>query len=364
MPLRYPAERILIRCPNWIGDMVAATASVRCMRANYPDAHITLLLEPYTHGVIEHAPWFDEVIPFHKRRSRLREIVRIAGILRQRPRYDLALLMTHAFSTGLIAWMGGAGRRVGHAREIRSWLLTDPVPWPATGRDARLVPKVKVYASLLEYLGCEGAQDQRPEVFTSPQEDAESLQLLNANGREPERPLLALIPGAAYGSAKLWPPDRFARTADELAERHDMQTVILTGPSETAIGEAIAEGMRSRPIRFPRGAVRMGHLKAVIRECAAMLCNDTGPRHIGIACGLPIVTLMGPTHPAVTASDYDRETVVRQDVPCGPCYRRVCPRNHICMTRITPDRVVKAMDTLWARFGRKEWEDTRCQPSH
>ena len=186
MALRYPAERILIRCPNWIGDMVAATASLRCMRENYPQTHITLLLEPYVRTVVAHAPWFDEIVEFDKQRGRLREILRVSKLLRNSPRYDLALLLTHAFSTSLIARLAGAGIRVGHAREGRSWLLTDPVPWPDAGGKPRLTPKVRVYASLLEYLGCEGAEDQRPEVFTSPEEEAQCDELLRKHGREPE----------------------------------------------------------------------------------------------------------------------------------------------------------------------------------
>ena len=351
MALRHPAGRILIRCPNWIGDAIAATATVRCVRRNYPHAHLALLVEPYTRPVFDHAPWFDDIIVFNKTRGRIRELIRTARRLRQAPRYDLAILLTHAFSSALLVRLGRVAVRVGHAREGRACLLTDPVPWPGKGADWRLVPKVKAYAGLLEYLGCENAHDQRPQVFTSPREEAECDDLLRRHGRQPGKHLLAIVPGAAFGSSKLWPPERFALVADALAKRHAMQPLILTGPGEGRISREIARRLESSPIAFPEGAITFGHLKAMVRRSALMICNDTGPRHLGIAYGLPVVTIMGPTDPAVTASDYPKTVILRQPLPCSPCYLRVCPTDHRCMELITPDMVLEAADDLLRRFG-------------
>jgi len=356
MPLRYEAQRILVRCPNWVGDAVTATAAVRCLRRNYPHAEVTLLLQPYVRPIFDNAPWFDDVVEFHKERGRAREILRLARVLRQPPRYDVALLLTHSFSTALIVRQGRVKVRVGHAREGRSWLLTDPVPWPATGEDPKLVPKVKLYESLLRYLGCEGADDHRPELFTSQEEETQCDALLRRHGRDPSKRLLAIVPGAAFGSSKLWEPKRFAIVADALAGRHDMQAIILTGPSENKIGRAIAARMRTRPVLFHEGDMTLGHLKGLIRRCALMVCNDTGPRHIGIAYHLPVVTLMGPTHPAVTDSDYPKTVIIRQDVPCGPCFKRICPTDHKCMKLITPEMVISAAEHLLKRFGPHEPE--------
>jgi heptosyltransferase-2 len=354
VPLRYPAERILIRCPNWIGDMIAATAALRCMRSNYPGAHIALLLKPYVRPVIAHAPWADEVIEADPRGG-LAGLLATAKRLRRLPRavsgagrpYDLALLLTQSFNSALMVWLARAKRRVGHAREGRSFLLTDAVPWPGRGfSNPRLVPKVLVYSSLLEYLGCARAADRRPEVFTSPEDEAQADELLAARGRETGRPLLAIVPGAAYGASKLWPPERFAGVADALAASRGLQAVLLTGPSEERIGEEIAQAMKSRPISFREGEVSFGALKAIVRRSALMICNDTGPRHLAIAYDVPVVVLMGPTSPVVTDSDYPRTAILRQDVPCAPCYLRRCPTDHRCMRLITPAMVLAAAETL------------------
>ena len=243
MPLRYPAERILIRCPNWIGDMIAATAALRCLRSNYPKAHIALLLKAYVRPVVAHAPWADEVVEIDPRGG-LAGLFATSKRLRRPARFDLALLLTQSFSSALMVRLGRAKRRVGHARDARSWLLTDAVPWPGRKENPRLVPKVQVYSSLLEYLGCEGAADQRPEVFTSPEDEAQADQLLAARGRDPSdtepsgrmcagRPLLAIVPGAAYGASKLWPPSRLRNITASAPTRPVDQNGV--GPAAAAV---------------------------------------------------------------------------------------------------------------------------------
>ena len=351
MPLRYPADQILIRCPNWLGDAIAATAAIRCMRKNYPEAHMTLLLSSYVRPAVAHAPWFDEVVEFDRDRGMLGETLHVARILRQRPRADLALLLTHSFSSALVVRLGGAKRRVGHARGGRSWLLSDPAPWSCGNRDVERVSKVDLYSSLLEYLGCEGAQDQRPELFTSPEDERRCDQLLEQHGRDASRPLLAIVPGAAYGASKLWEPARFAAVADTLAARRNLQAVILVGPGEYTIGHEIRYNMKQEAILLPQNQSSFDVLKAVVRRSALMVCNDTGPRHAAIAYNVPVVVLMGPTDPSVTHSDYERTAIIRQDVPCGPCYLRACPTDHRCMRLITPETVVAASEDLLDRYG-------------
>lgn len=345
---RYPAERIVIRCPNWIGDMVAATMALRSVRRTWPQARVALLLQPYVRPVIENAPWFDEIIEQDQQHG---GILGAAKQLRA-GRFDLALLLTHSFSSALTAWLGRARIRVGHGRDGRSWLLTDAVPWPGQPPRPEWCPKVKVYGSLLEYLGCEGADDQRPELFTSPEDESRADALLKKHACDGSRSLMALVPGAAYGASKLWAPERFARAADELSRGHGLQAMILTGPGEGPIGRDIASKMKESPVLFREGEVDFGILKALVRRCALMLCNDTGPRHVAIAYNVPTVVLMGPTSPVVTESNYERTIIVRQDVPCGPCYLRTCPTDHRCMELISPELVVGAAEDLLTRYGR------------
>ncbi len=326
--------------------MVAATAAIRCMRRNYPDAQIDLLLRPYVRPVIENAIWFNRIIELDDKRGGLFEMLRIAHRLREPAPYDLALLLTHSFRSAFIAWRSKATRRVGHARHGRSWMLSDPVPWPGEGATAKFVAKVEIYSSLMEYLGCVGAREQHPQVFTSEQDEGDCKKLLLKKGWNPERPLFCLVPGAKYGGSKLWPPDRFAAVGEALANRHHMQPVILTGPGEETIGHEIARNIAHQPILFLPKEASFGVVKSAVRRSVLMVCNDTGPRHIAIAYNVPVVVLMGPTDPRVTHSDYARTVILRQNVPCGPCYLRQCPTDHRCMKLITPQMVIDAAEDL------------------
>ena len=208
-----------------------------------------------------------------------------------------------------------------------------------------------MYTGLLKYLGCEDAEDQHPELFTSEEDESECDRLLELHARDANRELLAVVPGAAYGSSKLWEPARFAEVADRLAESHNLQAAILTGPGESIIGVAIARDMKSQPLIFREGEMSFGCLKATVRRCKLMITNDTGPRHVAIACNVPTVVLMGPTDPIVTDSDYERTIILRQLVPCASCYLRTCPTDHRCMKLITPDMVASAAEELLDRYG-------------
>lgn len=328
--------------------MVAATAALRSIRNNYARARITLLLRPYVRGVVENARWYDDVVEYEPRGGlgALRGAVRA---LRQGPRFDLAILLTHSFNSALIAWLAGARKRVGHARHGRSCLLTDAVPWPVAGPERDMVSKTELYCGLLEYLGLEGVRNMRPQLFTSSEDEAAVDKLLAAHGRDPARGLLAIVPGAAYGASKLWLPERFAEAAEELARKDGLQPMILAGPGESEIAQEIARGIPSGPILFEEREMTFGRTKSLIRRSRLMICNDTGPRHIALAYNVPTVVLMGPTDPRVTASDYARATILRQDVPCGPCYLRVCPTDHRCMNLITVPMVVDAAEELLRR---------------
>ena len=347
MPLRYPAERIVIKCPSWVGDLVAATGALRCLRRNYDAAHMALLIKPSLIPVLADAPWFDELVPWDRHESSRSDRRATRRTLRQGA-YDLAVLLTHSLSSRHLVWSAGIPRRVGLVQSRRVLLVTDRVDISAVRGQRPFVSKVELYRALCEQLGCEGAEDQQPELFVSDALRDRAARLLTEAGATPGRPLLGIVPGAGYGPSKCWPPERFAALADRLVRQRGFDAVILTAPAEEPIAEAVASAMSGRPIRLHAGSVDLGLLKAWIEGCALVVCNDTGPRHYAIAFGVPVVTLMGPTDPQVTASPYEHGVVVRQPVPCAPCYRRRCPpaRGHACMTGITVERVLDAAQRL------------------
>jgi len=149
------------------------------------------------------------------------------------------------------------------------------------------------------------------------------------------------VPGAAFGPSKQWPPERFAAVADALVAEYGARVLLLHGPDEAAVADAVAAHARTPLLRLP-GPPSVAQLKAAVSLLDLMVSNDTGPRHLAVAFGVPVVCVMGPTSPRYTASPWERGEVVRIEVDCGPCQRPYCATDHRCMTGIAPARVVRA----------------------
>jgi heptosyltransferase-2 len=160
-------------------------------------------------------------------------------------------------------------------------------------------------------------------------------------------PWIGVNPGAFYGTAKRWPPERFAAAADLVARRAGAKVAIVGGPAERPLGEAIAARLRA-PARLLSGETTLGGLVGVLRRLRLLLTNDSGPMHLAAALGTPLVAVFGPTDWTETAPLGGRSVLVREEVECSPCLLRECPIDHRCMTRVGVDRVVEAALPLLA----------------
>lgn len=348
-----------------------ATPFLRTLRARYPDAEITLLAEPNLLDLIRGGTWMDDVIalpPRDRRRPWHRAHREMIRSLRAR-RFDWAILLPNSFRAAVIARLCGAKRRIGYDRDGRRLLLTDPVPvrnrirrqdrrtstknqpqFPPTARKPRFKPMrlVEYYGDLAEAIGCPWPGD-RFELFTTHTGDEEAAGRLASWGIADRSPLVVVSPGAKYGAAKCWFPDRFAATADRLVAEHGAAIVITCGPGEEPIAREIHERMKHNAVVGDEPLLSLDGLKSLIVRAELLLCNDAGPRHIAKAFDVPVVTVFGPTHPEWTATKYPAERIVRIDIDCGPCQQRVCPLGHLdCMRGVTVDAVTDACQALLA----------------
>lgn len=353
MALKYPAQNILIKAPNWVGDAVMATPAFRCMRRSYPDARISVILRPYVRDILSHSPWFDEIIEYQPAEAdgpfgwQAGASAFLSTVRRLRGRnIDLALLLTHSFRSALMARMAGARYRVANSRGDQSWLLTDSLPWPRESGEKVPMPKVEAYMRLCRHLGCPDADDERLELHYGAEEERTAERLIREGGGDPEEPIFALVPGAAFGAAKFWDTEKFAAVADTIAERYGWQPALLCAPGEEELAQQIRHHMDGSPVQPNPEEFGLDVLKPVVSRCRLMVTTDTGPRHVAEAFRVPTVVIMGPTDPRHTESDYAGRRVVRVDVSCGPCHLRTCPTDHRCMARISPQMVIEAAEDL------------------
>lgn len=344
--------KILVRATNWVGDAVMSIPALAAIRGRWPNAEIAILGRAWVADLYRGQGLADRLLVFdHAGRHRgVLGRERLASELRGE-RFDVAVLLQNAFDAAWMAWRAAIPERIGYARDARSFLLTRAVKVPRAGE----LPAHESYY-YLELLRCAGWIERLGTV--------ESIELrVDADSRERAETALrragsrsgafrvALAPGAAYGSAKCWPPERYAAVADRLIAEADADVILFGTAAERAVAQRIAAGMRHRPIVLV-GETSIGELPALLSLCHLFIGNDSGAMHVAAAVGLPVVGIFGPTDPAGTAPLTPRFQLVRQPVSCSPCFLRNCPVDHRCMRRIEVDAVYAAAHPWLSRSAR------------
>lgn len=346
------AEKIIIRPPNWVGDVVMATPAFRCIRENYPHAKISILLMPHVRKILQGAPWFDELIEYspgglikgHFGRPRF-EGTRLIRLLRNK-KFDLGIIFPNSFSSALMMLMSGVKRRVGYKRDARSWLLTDDIKRLQENGKFQPTYMADYYLRLCTCIGCQ-PQSRELELFVSDNDFRRAEELFFEHHITTDKPIFLINPGASYGSSKCWSVEGFATVVDLLKERYDCNVLVVCGPGEAELGNKIRCTAKKEVINLTHEAVPLDVLKALVKRCSLLITVDSGPRHYAVAFKKPVVTLMGPTDPRYTETSYEIGHVIRrEDVPCSPCHLKICPTDHRCMNQITPEMVFLACKEL------------------
>lgn len=324
---------ILVHLPNWLGDVVMATPALRALRTRYPQAHITWAGRSACCAVLEGLPHANQLHPLSARSGPL-DMLRLGSVLQGRP--DLGIAFPHSARAALTLLAARCRTRLGYDRGGRSKLLTHAVPPHREHGKIAPVYMAREYLDLLAPLGV-ADDDAGLELHADP------ALVRELRGRmAPSRPVVGLAPGAAFGGSKRWLPERFAEVADRLTRECGAQCLLFTGPGEEDTRNAVRKAARQPLLDPQEGAPSVPRLKAGIAACDLLIGNDSAPRHMAIAFGIPVICVMGPTSPRYTESPWERGEVLRIDVDCGPCQKPVCVTDHRCMTGIPVSRVYEA----------------------
>jgi len=346
--------KVVAVCPNWIGDAVMATPSLAALKERLAGSHLTLLVRPYVAPVFDAAPYADRVLQWDGPGGA--SLMGTAAVL-HRTGYDAGVLMTNSFRSALVLVLGGVRRRVGYARDGRSWLLTDRLrPQKHRGRYVP-GPMLEYYFELLRPRGAARPDETAPRtmrLYTRPADEVAADAVYGGLGLEPSRTVI-LAPGAAFGLAKCWPPDRFGMLARRIGQELDMRSLVLCGPSERDTAARVCEASRGAAVMPPDPLPKLATTKALVRRARAMVTNDSGLRHFAAAYDVPVVAIFGPTAIAWTETWFAKEVKLQTPVPCGPCQRKRCPEGHLrCMTSIETDQVFENLAGLIRRFPYRE----------
>jgi heptosyltransferase-2 len=342
---RLPAEgieRVLIRGTNWIGDVVMTLPAVAAVRRTWPGAQVAVLAKPWVAEVYRLSPDVDEVVVFQDpgRHGGIPGKLRLANELRRR-RFDCAILFQNAIEAAILARLAGIPLRAGYNSDGRGLLLTHAV---RRTQAIRQVHQIDYYLEMVRALGCPSAgREVRLRPGSDYQETAEAL--FGQYGIGTGHPLIGLAPGAAYGPAKKWFPERFAAVADLLIDAVEAQAVLFGSGGDRESTAAVARNAR-HPLIDVAGRTNLKEAIALISRCSLFLANDSGLMHVAGALGVPTVAIFGSTNPVTTSPVGAKSVVIHRGVPCSPCLKPVCPTDFRCMEQIGVEEVYEAARKL------------------
>jgi heptosyltransferase-2 len=336
------AMKILVRAPNWVGDAVMAVPAMETIRRAHANDEICVLARPVVADLFSGQPFADRILTYDFRGSHRGWLGREKLIAELRKeKFGVAVLLQNAFEAAWLAWRAGIPERIGYARDARGPLLTKAIRVPQEGE----IPKHEsdYYLELVRRAGWSEGSSAIPPVrllVSDASRTAAESALRSAGARENSW-RCAIAPGASYGAAKCWPPERFALLADRLISECGADVIFFGTPDEKEIAARIRSNMKSRAISLV-GETSMRDLAALFVSCSAFIGNDSGAMHVAAAAGLPVIGIFGSTDPEGTAPVTEHFTLIREAASCSPCFLRRCPVDHRCMTRITVDSVLAA----------------------
>ncbi len=305
--------RILIRGSNWLGDSIMSIPAVRAIKRGRPDAHVTVLAPAKIAAIWRLVPEVDEVISLGRK-----SLWQARRLIRSRAWFDVGIVFPNSFRVALELWLAGVPRRVGYAGHRRRWLLNQVVR-----RMERKGPprhQVEDYLDIARSLGVDAGVG---EIAIAPRQ--------KANG---EAKQIGLCPGAEYGPAKRWLPERFAAVAAATGG----EWVLFGTEKDAAVGAEIATALGAQ-CRNLIGQTTLEQLIEELQKCRLLLTNDTGTMHLATLLGVPVVAVFGSTEPSLTGPLGRGNQIVRHQVECSPCFLRECPLDFRCMKAVSVEEV-------------------------
>ena len=321
--------RILIRSSNWLGDAVMSVPTVRAIKNGRPDAQVTIAAPDKIAPMWKLVPEVDAIISLPNG-----SLLPAVSLLKRQLAFDVAILFPNSLRVALESWLSRIPRRIGYHGHWRRWLLNQTVsetrkPAPPEHHSLRFLRIARE---------C-GAETSAVQHRTS------NIQITVAD----QSLKIGLCPGAEYGPAKRWLPERFAELATKISGQTSAQWILFGTKNDATIGDQIAAAIGDHCVNRI-GRTTLDQLINELRECRLLLTNDTGTMHLAALLGVPVVAIFGSTEPRLTGPLGNGHIVLRHHVECSPCFLRECPIDFRCMKAVSAQ---EAADAVLSILGEK-----------
>ncbi|MCP4348911.1 MAG: lipopolysaccharide heptosyltransferase II [Desulfobacterales bacterium] len=322
------------------------TPAVRAIRKNFPHAEISILAKPWVAPVFQNSSRTDHVLLYdgNGKHKGLAGKIKLAKELRKY-RFDAAILLQNAFEAALITCLAGIPRRIGYNTDARTLLLTHAVPCTS---EIKRIHQTGYYLEILRGAGLH-AEGQELELEISEKDCNLAGEILRHNGLSQEDRIVGINPGATYGTAKRWFPERYADVCSRLQETFGVRIAVFGAPGEEGLGEQISKRVGKHCINLC-GKTGLGSAMALIGMCSLFITNDSGLMHVAAALDIPQIAIFGPTDHETTSPFSTRSHILKIPASCSPCLKPECPEDHRCMKDITVDMVYNLAESLLRPF--------------
>ena len=326
-----------------VGDIILSIPFFRALRESLLSAHLTLMVNPHTIGIVKGSPYFNEIIVYNKRDS-LKEKWQFIKSLRER-KFNSVVCLSECFSSLLIAYLSGAEEKAGFNWKGRGAFLTIRVPYEKPERKH----VVEIFAELAQAVGLERYYKNDLELWISEREKGKIKNLFEKERVGDKDIKVVIHPGAGW-EEKRWPVERFAQIVDRLVKTYEARVFIIGGNSDVQLANEMIELMKMKAINCV-GRFDIKESAALMEAADLFIGNDSAPVHIAAAVHTPLIAIFGPTNMRKTKPLGNNSIMVRKDIECNPCFHKVyparCPKGEpVCMRMITADDVWQVVKTL------------------
>ena len=333
------APSTLIIGPSWIGDLTMAQSLFMLLKQRQPDVQIDVLAPTWSYPLLARMPEVAQPLDMPLRHGEF-GLKRRYEVSQQLPRdYQQAIVLPNSFKSAFIPLFARIPQRTGWRGEMRFGLLNDirkldkaKLPLMVQRFAALALPKHETLAD----------NYPRPRLQTS---EAETQLALQAHHLDRDKPILALCPGAEYGSAKRWPTEYYAEIANaRLSE--GWQVWILGSAKEATLAAEIQMATQGRCSNLS-GSTSLAEVIDLLSQASMVLANDSGLMHIAASLQRPLIAFYGSTHPNFAPPLCEQAKIMWLDLSCSPCRKRECPLSHLaCLREIKPAQVLQEMEIL------------------
>lgn len=334
-------KRILIVEVNWLGDVLFSTAAIKAIKDKYPDSFLACMVVKRCAQLLENNPSVNKVIIFDEKSSHKSFLSRLKFILfLRKEKYDTVFFFHRSFTRALICYLAGIKKRIGYNRKKVGFLLTDKIEAPDDD-----LHRAEYYINLVNKAKIE-AKDKCYEFFVNSDSVNKLDEMLAKYQITKDMKYIVINPGGNW-APKRWPVENYIKLAKKIHQELNYKIIISGAKKDVDSAQLIKSKMKDEVIVLA-GETDLGELGALLKRASLVISADSGPMHLAVALGTPVVTIFGPTSPEITGpyNAKTKYTILQKDVGCVvPCYDVNCPDNK-CMKSITVDEVYNAVERL------------------